>query len=256
MRVRSTILKQLIYGIFYLVIAVGVGYGSFLLFRSTATCSDNRQNQREEGVDCGGPCIACAIKALQPFTISPITLVHGDENTLSLFFNLSNPNASYGAEKFFYTVTLIGDAGAPVHTFTGSSYLYPSEIRTVADVGLVFPNAEEVIRADVVVSDVLWREAALFTQPRLETRAVSLQRDPITNELQIRGLLSNKNSFELARAGVGAVVRIAGIPLAVSKTVVTDLAAFEERSFFILVPNLEDTLVALSDVTLFTEGVR
>ena len=30
------------------------------------SCVDQKMNQREEGIDCGGPCVACAVKNALP----------------------------------------------------------------------------------------------------------------------------------------------------------------------------------------------
>lgn len=47
--------RQALY--FSLVLLVILGLGAFVwLNMSAPTCSDNKQNQAEEGIDCGGPC--------------------------------------------------------------------------------------------------------------------------------------------------------------------------------------------------------
>jgi hypothetical protein len=252
---RSTFLKQVIYGIFYIVIIGGVGYGVFIMARGTPTCFDNRQNQQEEEVDCGGSCVPCALKRLKPITASPVTLISNPDDSLSLFFEVSNANANYGAEKFSYTVTLYNTSGAPETNFSRTSFIYPSEIRTIAEVGLSFTGAS-IARAEVTISDLVWREGTLFSKPLIETREVSVSVDPLKHELRIQGLVSNKNSFGLARVGIGAIVNSENMPLGVSKTAVTDLAAFEERAFSIFIPWTESASVAVSDVLLFTESVR
>jgi hypothetical protein len=249
---QSTFLKQVIYGALYLALIGGFAYGVFTVVRPTATCFDNRKNQHEIGVDCGGPCASCAIKQLKPLSASLVTLVPAGEGGASLFFEVTNPNANYGAEKFSYTITL-HDAAGGSQTFTHSSFVYASEIRTIAEISV---SAEMPVSAEVMLADPTWQKKELFEKPGLETREITFTADAATDTVRIDGLLVNRDGLLIARAGINAIAYVGGLPAGISRTIVTDLQPFEERAFSIFLPGLAQAKLTASDVRLLTDGIR
>jgi hypothetical protein len=88
-------LKQLLFGLFYLILWVGFGLALyFIYFKPAPTCFDNKQNQKETGIDCGGPCIACELKGLQPEIISTRFLPAGSQSII-LLAEARNPSQNY-----------------------------------------------------------------------------------------------------------------------------------------------------------------
>ncbi|MBU6415055.1 hypothetical protein KGQ34_02340, partial [Patescibacteria group bacterium] len=61
------------------------------------TCFDNKKNQNEEEVDCGGVCAPCALKHQEPLALSwPPRFFLIDEHRYDIVAELRNPNLALG----------------------------------------------------------------------------------------------------------------------------------------------------------------
>lgn len=235
----SRTIKQIIYGFFYLAILAGVVYGGFLVAKETApSCFDNRRNQQEEETDCGGPCMSCAIKRLQP--ISPKLEYFGVGENTSVILTLSNPNIDYGAQSFIYTINFYGSGGAKLFSLSKDSFIYPAEAqKTIIEPNLRFNYGAIVGQPEIVISSLNWKPITEFFEPQFQTRQI---RTEVTGSTAtVTGILVNRESISFPKATVGVLVyqqvldgqnRLVGA----SKTVLQTLKPFEERAFKILVP--------------------
>lgn len=248
--------KQLIYVAFYLGIVGLVVYGviSTGVF-SAATCFDNRQNQGESEIDCDGPCVACAIKKLKPLR-SEIQFFGIDGNTNAVLI-LSNPNITYGAESFTYTINFKNQAGENLLSLKRESFIYPAESQKM----IIEPNLRLNFREiagepEIIIENLDWRPAAEFVFPKTQTRQVQNQLSG--NQFNVTGLLANRESFPLPRVVVGAIIvnKTTRIPVGASKTVIQDVKPFEERAFKIIVPLNKALKLADLDVVLSVETQR
>lgn len=255
----SRLLKQIIYGALYLVVFSAIFYGLYSLnIFSAPSCFDNRQNQKEEGIDCGGPCVSCAIKNLQPFR-SKVEIFGIDGNTNAVI-TLSNPNIDYGAETFTYTLNFYNQQKEKIFSLSKTSFIYPAEAQKI----IIEPNLRISSLGisgspELIIGNINWKLASEFPEPRVQIRQVKTEISG--TQAIITGILVNRESFSLARVGVGALVyrnlpdsatNLAGA----SKTVLQNLQPLEERAFNIPVP-LATTLTRPEiDTILSTEALR
>ncbi len=255
----SRAIKQIIYGALYLIVAGAIVYGlSSLNIFSAPSCFDNKQNQKEEGIDCGGPCVSCAIKSLQPFR-SKIEIFGIDGNT-SAVITFANPNLDYGADSFSYVLNFYNQQKEKIFSLTKNSLIYPAEAQKI----IIEPNLRVSFLGisgppELIIGSINWKPAADFPEPEVQTRQVKTEVSG--NRAMVTGILVNRESFSLARAGIGALVyqnlpdgtvRLVGA----SKTVLQNLQPLEERAFNIPVP-LEAVLTRPEiDTVLSTEAVR
>lgn len=119
--------KQLtLFSVFAVLFIFGVG---FFLYKTqpVASCFDNKQNQDETGVDCGGSqCPACLTETPKDlitlwtrfFQIRP-----GIYEVASL---IENPNVSLGVKNLAYTIRLLDEDGKLISIRQGSTYVVPS----------------------------------------------------------------------------------------------------------------------------------
>ncbi len=227
--------KQFIYGVLYLAILFGIGYGLYAsgVFVSP-TCFDNRQNQGEEEVDCGGPCISCAIRKLKPLQVT--TQAFGLNSASNAIFTFANPNIEYGARSFSYTVNFYNRSGQLLLSLNRASFIYPAEAeKVVIEPNLRINPRDIASQPEVVIDAVDWKPVAEFEEPRVQTRQVKTEISGTT--ATVSGILANRESFVLSRATVGAIVSdLSGKPVGASKTILQNLQPFEERAFNIAVP--------------------
>lgn len=251
-------IKQFIYGTLYLVILGFIGWGIYAGAKPTPTCFDSKQNQGEEEIDCGGlSCLSCAIKKLRPILARPVTLFHV-RDTRTAILEFQNPNATYGASEFRYTLTITGASGEAVRTIEKTSFIYPTEIKYIfeSDLGNNFPSsitAEAMIKPESIV----WKPISEFPLPRMQTRSVRVMFDPAKGQAVVTGAISNENPFVVTRATiVGIALGAVGNPLAASKTLVQDVSPGEERAFRIVIPEIPLGTFSERDVKLFVEAAR
>lgn len=130
----------------------------FLIVKSAipvATCVDNKQNQQETGVDCGGGCISCQLKYPQPIKVFWARAVPVRENSYDVAAQIQNPNEYLSSVDVEYEFSLYDDFG-PVTTRSGKTFLYAQE-RTL----VILPNIEttrSANRSEFRITHVTWQE--------------------------------------------------------------------------------------------------
>lgn len=248
--------KQIIYGFFYLTVLLTVGWGIYASgFFSASTCFDGRLNQGEEEIDCGGPCIACAIKRLQLIRAeTQIFNIDGNTNAVVIF---SNPNIGYGARSFSYILNFYNLSQEKIFSLTKETFIYPAEAQKI----VIEPNLKvnfSVIagRPEVLIENLQWAPVKEFNQPRTQLRQVKTEL--IGNQANISGLLANREPFALSRAVVNAIVvyKTSRMPIGASKTILQNLQPFEERAFKIIAPLNAAPKIIEFDVVLAAEVLR
>lgn len=150
--------KQIIVALVFLGILSLIGGGIYLTNRSSPTCFDNKRNQEEEDVDCGGPCILCELKYNPPLSLadSPILLIN-QNNKVDILFKITNLSQEWGAQEFSYKVTLIGSNNEK-QTFIKSGFIFPHEIRyfIVSNIAVAFNPSEADI--EILKEIIVWNK--------------------------------------------------------------------------------------------------
>lgn len=248
-------IKQLTYGALYTASWLAIGYGIYVLvFQPAPSCTDNRKNQDEVEVDCGGQfCQSCEVRNLKPIEFSSIKVIGGvTTQSATVIVEMRNINATYGTPRLAYELTLYGAGDTVLQTSRGETALYPSELKYRLHVNLPVA-ANSITRAAArVVEDISWQPLSDFTRPKTPLRDVQTQFAP--GRVTISGIVKNDNAFDLRRATVSVVMTDgAGTPLAASMTVMQDLIASQERAFQIVVPlpaGVGETMLAAPKISV------
>ena len=250
-------LKQLIYGSFYLAILFLIVYGIYFSgFKAAPTCFDNKKNQGETGIDCGGPCQSCEFKNLKEITHSTVRIFSVDKTTSALIV-VQNPNTNLGADKFNYELSFYDSGGEQIFSLTNDSFIYPGETnKYIAEINLDV-EYDKITQTDFKISGEVWKLAGEFPAPKTSTREVKTEFDSVKKQIVVSGILVNENPYGLPRAAVGAIfMSNLGIEIGVSKTLLTDVASFEERPFKIVLPAKDKTDFDLNETNVFVETRR
>lgn len=149
-RTRRQFAVLLVFGL----VAASVAFLTIRRYAPKPTCFDNRQNQREEEVDCGGPCLACALKHQKDVEIFWTRFVKSRANTYDAAAEIRNPNVKLAARSFRYELQLFDDTGFLVASRRGISFIYPGETAHLAEVGLV--TQRNVVKAKLVADSFEW----------------------------------------------------------------------------------------------------
>ncbi len=143
--------KQIIIALVFFAIFSAIGGMFYLSHRPTATCFDGRRNQGELDVDCGGPCIPCALKNNPPIAISqtPQFIYSANNKKIDIIFKISNTSMSWGVKNFAYKISIIGKNGEE-QTFMETGFILPHEVKTflLPQIDVAFPVAQVKITID------------------------------------------------------------------------------------------------------------
>lgn len=228
--------KKFNYGIVFLLILVVIAFPFWFFSRPAPTCEDKKLNQGEEEIDCGGPCIPCAIKNLKPVqAAAELQVLSGATNVIIEF---SNPNIFYGPKTFRYTLTLKGASGMTLYEETNEGFLYPAEQNRVI-IHANLPVDAELLsgQPEVVVSNENWQLLEDFSQPEALLRETQVAIARGGDDAQVSAVVVNNNPFPLSRVDVSVILHDSrGRTVGLSKTVVRDVPAFGDRFFKLAVP--------------------
>lgn len=252
----SRLLKQFLYGFFYLAILAGLVYGIYLyiIYQQPASCFDKRLNQNETGIDCGGTCAPCGLENAQPLQLGTVYILPVNDRVVSVITEVKNPNLDFGVNSFDYHFNFYDSTGTSTLSVAGTSLIYPGEIKTIVEPAIAL-SPEQAKRGELVIDKLVWSAASDLPRPNIQTREVQSARTG--NEVVISGLIINVNNYPLTRAVVSVVINDGfGLHLGATKTLLRDLASGEQRFFSATIPLLSNQDFDSAMTKIFVEPRR
>jgi len=225
------IFKQLTYGFFFLSILGLI----LLIFISPrifqASCFDGKRNQGEQGIDCGGPCPDCSSN-FQPLEIGSVEFFPAEGNRTNFAVSIQNPDSDYGL-KLDYELRAYNRFGFRFFSFLDRAELGPGEQKYI-----FIPAAadfRDVRRADLEIEDgERWPAAEFSYTVRIEDVATAA----LADRVRTTGRIVNQSVEEIGIIELGAFVFDQNDRLInFSSGLISNLAPFSEREFFLEIPN-------------------
>lgn len=236
--------KQLGYGLFYSIILILLGGGGYLLLKASPSCFDNKLNQDEEQIDCGGSCISCQLKNILPITVSQIDIFQNANKTITVMGELFNPNEGTGAKNFDYTIKITDSGGKTIFSKTRESFLYPRKQKTVIETGIGV-DFNSVDNVTISVSNIVWElkeKPPPLIQQNLEISKTAFRQQNQEISL-LSGSIRNNNPAHIKKITVKALLFDKNREqLNASFTTLDNLEAFGERSFTVFFPISSETV--------------
>lgn len=134
MAIPWTIKRQLtFFAVFLFVVIIIV---AIIFIKATApTCDDGKQNQNEQGIDCGGTCQPCLgeIKNLIVVWSKVFKLKNGKFDTAAF---IDNPNLSAGIPSLKYKFKLYDEKNILVAIKEGEVFINPNESRLIFETNI------------------------------------------------------------------------------------------------------------------------
>lgn len=214
-----------------LFLLIGIPTGVYLtraLYRAP-TCFDNRQNQNELGVDCGGECtLLCYAESLDPIVRWARIFRVGDGIYIAAAY-IENPNEAAQAVNKPYEMKVYDTAGIPVYTRQGVVSLDPKEITAIIETGILL-NQLDASRVQFS-----WLgEAEGWVRATAEPLALDVREEKIetseTGAQKVSAKISNPTLNTLRDFEVAAIVYgETGNAIAVSRTYIDRIDPGQER---------------------------
>jgi len=226
-----------IMGIYGVIIITFIGLIISLII-SKPTCFDGKQNQKEENIDCGGPCKACAEDLIgKDLVVKSTHVVYGGENKYDIVANIHNPNALYGGETVNYTLEVVDSNGKSLASRNGKTFILPNENKYIIEVGM--ETAQEPSSVKLSINDVKWVKFTEFDSPQI---LVKNQRfglvENSSNYAEAFGLVSNDSPYDFHNVMINVILEDErGVPIAVNKTEMRTLDSDSQREFRLIWPH-------------------
>lgn len=232
-------IKQIIFGIFYLLILAALGGAVyFIFFHQSPTCFDNKKNQGETEIDCGGPCVSCEIKNAKPLEVVWAKVFKITGKQASVVAEIRNPNLAIGASNFDYQFDIYGPFGVKLRTLAGNSFIYPGETKYIIEAGVALLPIDEVSSVDFKDFNWQWINKDQFIKPNIAVRDLkpTLSNNK-ENFLEIEGIARNISSYNLGKVITEVIIyKKDGTPAAASKTEIKNLISLRELPFKFIFP--------------------
>lgn len=207
--------------------------GSFSLYKAlypAPSCADNKQNQNERGIDCGGVCPNACISDVRPLiTLWARTLPASDGMYDAAAF-IENPNLNAGIPSIAYTFKLYDKNNLLVAERSGKTFVNPNE-RFVLFVGGIRTGERIPSRAFLMFqTDPSW------TQSLAEKPALVVQNETLISGAKpsIEAQIINRSFVGQKNIEVTSVLFDSnGNAFAASETIIKELMPdMQERVFF------------------------
>jgi len=213
-------------------------YTAFI--KTPETCSDGIKNQNETAIDCGGVCGMCVEKIpAVAMEVKEASLVYGGSGHNDVLIKVYNPNDSYGAPQFSYTVFLKDAQGTVVAQKTETSFILPKETKYLMQIGLETPSS--VSNVDVAIDNehIDWQSFSGYQESPV-LNILHKRYGPVSSGIgfgQVDGTLSNESGFDFQSLTIKVILRdSSGKPLAINKTEMRTVIAGERRDFRLIWP--------------------
>lgn len=227
--------KQIIIALIYLIIFSALGSGIYRFFiYSPATCTDGKQNQDEEGIDCGGPCTVCQ-EALRNPNVLWIKALTVEGGLYDLAAEIENKNTNHGSGMMPYTFKVYDSKGGQIGEVKSRGYIMPREKKYLVDVVSL-----SVVPAKVSLEfgNIEWKKFKLVESLNLPifNQAIDLN-GKNSYAAFAQGTVYNQTRFDLDTIDIDIIIYdLVGNVIAVNKTQKNTMASGDGRFFEVVWP--------------------
>ena len=217
--------RQLSYfSIFALVVILIVG-GIIWFFWPSATCFDNRQNQDEEGVDCGGVCGKKCLGQVEDVRVIWTRFFEVEKGFYNAAALIDNPNIFAGTGDFVYRFKLHDKDNILIAIREGRTFINPQE-RFVVFESRMRTLARIPYHASIEIDPISW-ERREGQKSDIVSFGYKLIREPFG---RLAATLRNNDIFDVQNIEVVAILMDASEnAIAVSRTIVESIADESEK---------------------------
>ncbi|MDO8521203.1 MAG: hypothetical protein Q7S52_03745, partial [bacterium] len=224
---RRTIIVLILLAAFFLLVVLPV----WILNRKTPTCFDAKQNQNEQGMDCGGSCLLMCTGATKNIKIIWAKVFPIRMGAYDIVAYAENPNFNAGAPRVPYTAKLFDENGSVIAERKGETFASPNE-RFAIFAGNMLTGEKVPVRGVIeLASEISWVKVE---EPKKDIEVSDKVLVGTGKVPKLSALLTNRELEILRDIEVTVVIYdVTGLPVAVSATKVEKLdRKGSEKLFF------------------------
>jgi hypothetical protein len=209
------VLALIIFGVFF--------YFGFKIIPQS-TCFDNKKNQGEEEIDCGGPCKPCLENLSDPVVLWTrfFQLADGNYEIAALVENAHN---FAGAQRLFYRAKIYDQNNVLIAVRDGETFVNPKERFLILEPGLLV-GQKKPARALVEFDPIKWKYTE-YSPPNIIVIDRNFSLDP---QPYLTVSLKNNDLFPLKNLQAAAILKDAGgQAIGASATFIEEISGESEK---------------------------
>lgn len=232
MQNSATKKRIIIVSVFAALLSVA-GFIIYFIITPDPTCFDNKQNQKEKGVDCGGTCAPCKeIVQARDIVIKEVAVALGGNNTYDVAGKIANPNDTLGSSSFKYTFNLKDASGKIVATSEGSNFILPADSKYIAEFGIQTEGGASPTSVDLVISEMTWEKLDNIGKPQIGVYNKNFGKVPVGIGSKADGVIRNESGYDLNKIFIIVILRSeSGDIIGINKTEINSVRTKENRDF-------------------------
>ena len=211
--------------ILFIIVFIILPLGFYLY--QPPTCSDAKQNQGEQGIDCGGPCVLLCRAQYAPLSVLWSRFSKVSDGVYNVLAYVENPNLNAGANNLDYVFKLYDKEGVILGERYGKTFAPTNKVMAVFEpdmrTGNLIPHRVEFMFSN---------KAIWYKQDNIEN-PLSISQNIVSREdtaPRLSATLTNKTINPIKKIeAIGIVYNTLGNTIAFSRTIVDDLASREAR---------------------------
>ncbi len=226
--------KQFVIGLVFLFILFCLGLLIYYFTRPDPSCFDGIQNQEEEEIDCGGPCVSCEFLTLEEIKILWAKALPGQGNFYDLAAQMRNPNQNYGSDRVPYQFELYDSSDNLVGQFSGSTFILPNQTKYL--VRMKVESSGQVNRVKLSLGENEWQKLEDYQPPQLalQRKEYRLLGSGDIGFSQARAVLINKSIFDFDKVDIDVLLFDPSRHLiTVGTTEIRTILSGQERDFVV-----------------------
>lgn len=220
--------RQIVPVLVLILILAGIGFWFGRRLLPEASCFDDKRNQKEIGVDCGGPCEPCEVKNPRPLTIFWARAIRSSASSYDAVAFMENPNEVLSSAKVSYDFTLLDQFGV-IARRANSTYIYPHERLYIIEPAV--PTTREVVKVEFSITGIDW-QLRPAEEPSLvvERRTHAIQEEDGKKQSVVEAQIFNAGVSALRELEIGFIVfDKSGNGIGANRILTEELAAGERR---------------------------
>ncbi len=175
----------------FFVIAIILSIFIFVFINKVPTCFDNKQNQSEVGIDCGGPCnILCRAQYSNPIVVwgprMVKTLSNGTYNALTY---VQNPNVGAGAYNAPYVLKVYDKSDVLLYQKTGKTFIPPNSNFVIFEDNIVLNDKVTVRTTLEFIGNPVWQK-----MDSMESSITAISKNLLNEDIKPKLLVTLRNS--------------------------------------------------------------
>lgn len=226
-------IKRSIIIFIYLLIFAGLSALVYSWLKPVESCFDQKMNQNEQGIDCGGVCQErCNVLSQVNLEVKENGFVEsGISGKYDLFSRIFNPNNDFGSGNFNYEFDLKDAGGTSLGKFSGESFILPGEEKYLVATNV--PSGTVPSEINLTIQNVKWEEFVNYEKPQLKIiNRNYLETSSGVGFSEAFGLLKNESPFDFSTIKINMILKdSSGKIVALNSTVINTVKTGESRDF-------------------------